>query len=424
MTTVLFISFAILLLLNIPIAFSLFISSTLALIYGGIPIIVVIQRAVTATDSFILLAIPFFMIAGNLMGVGGISKRLVSFANSSVGWVRGGLAHVNILTSMLFAGITGAAVADTSAVGSIIIPAMKEEKYSDHFTAAVTASSSVIGIIIPPSIPFVLYGVITGVSVGKLFLAGLIPGVLIGFSQMVISYFAAAKQHVGDRKKFNLLNFIKELRVSFLALLMPVIILGGIIFGVVTPTEAAVLATIYALIIGFFFYRELKLKFIPKLLLESAKTSAIVMFMIAGAYLYGWIITNDQIPQKIIEMITAFTTNRYMVLVMFVAVYFITGMFIDVGASIILLVPVLYPVVQVFGVDPLLFGVITVMSLALGLITPPVGACLFISCEIANVPLLRGAKSTIPFIVGIFIVLALILIFPALATAIPNAVIK
>ncbi len=424
MTTVLFISFAILLLLNIPIAFSLFISSTLALIYGGIPIIVVIQRAVTATDSFILLAIPFFMIAGNLMGVGGISKRLVSFANSSVGWVRGGLAHVNILTSMLFAGITGAAVADTSAVGSIIIPAMKEEKYSDHFTAAVTASSSVIGIIIPPSIPFVLYGVITGVSVGKLFLAGLIPGVLIGFSQMVISYFAAAKQHVGDRKKFNLLNFIKELRVSFLALLMPVIILGGIIFGVVTPTEAAVLATIYALIIGFFFYRELKLKFIPKLLLESAKTSAIVMFMIAGAYLYGWIITNDQVPQKIIEMITAFTTNRYMVLVMFVAVYFITGMFIDVGASIILLVPVLYPVVQVFGVDPLLFGVITVMSLALGLITPPVGACLFISCEIANVPLLRGAKSTIPFIVGIFIVLALILIFPALATAIPNAVIK
>ena len=209
---------------------------------------------------------------------------------------------------------------------------------------------------------------------------------------MVISYFAAAKQHVGDRKKFNLLNFIKELRVSFLALLMPVIILGGIIFGVVTPTEAAVLATIYALIIGFFFYRELKLKFIPKLLLESAKTSAIVMFMIAGAYLYGWIITNDQVPQKIIEMITAFTTNRYMVLVMFVAVYFITGMFIDVGASIILLVPVLYPVVQVFGVDPLLFGVITVMSLALGLITPPVGACLFISCEIANVPLLRGAN--------------------------------
>jgi len=424
MTIVLFITFAILLILNVPIAFSLLISSTLALIYGGIPIIAVIQRAITSTDSFILLAIPFFMMAGNLMGSGGISKRLISFANASVGWIRGGLSHVNILTSMLFAGITGAAVADTSAVGSIIIPAMKNEKYSNEFSAAVTASSSVIGVIIPPSIPFVLYGVITGASVGKLFLAGLIPGVLIGLTQMIISYYASRKHNYGTMKKFCIKQFFSSLKVSALALLMPVIILGGIILGVVTPTEAAVLATTYALIIGLFAYKELKLKQIPALLLDSAKTAAIVMFMIAGAYLYGWIITNDQVPQNLVALILNFTSQKTVVLLLFIFIYFITGMFIDVGASIILLVPVLFPVIQAFHIDPLLFGVVTVMSLALGLITPPVGACLFISCEIAKVPLFQGAKASIPFIIGIFFVLTLIIVFPELALYIPNHIMK
>ena len=422
MTIILFITFAILLLLNVPIAFSLLISSLIAVVYGGFPVVVVIQRAITSTDSFILLAIPFFMIAGNLMGTGGISKRLISFANSSVGFIRGGLAHVNIVTSMLFAGITGAAVADTSAVGAIIIPAMKKEKYNDSFTAAVTGSSSVIGVIIPPSIPFVIYGVITGVSVGRLFMAGIIPGVLIGFSQMVISYFHAKKYNEGQVKRFSFKGFFLSFKESILALLMPVIILGGIIIGVVTPTEAAVLATIYALLIGFFAYKELSLKVMPLLLLESAKTAATVMFMIAGAYLYGWIITSDQIPQKVVSLILSLTSSPSVVLFIFVTIYYITGMFIDLGASIILLVPVLFPVTQALGIDPLLFGVVTVMALAVGLVTPPVGACLFISCEIADVSLMSGAKSAIPFIIGIFIILFLVILFPELALFIPNKI--
>ena len=421
MTLILFLSFFILLFMNIPIAFCLFISSSLALFYGGIPLVAVVQRAITATDSFVLLAIPFFMIAGNLMGAGGISSRLISLANSSVGSIRGGLAHVNVLTSMLFAGITGSAVADTSAVGSIIIPAMKEDGYNADFSVGVTACSSVIGVIIPPSIPFVLYGVVTGVSIGKLFLGGMIPGILIGLSQMVISYFIAKKYNYGTVSKFSFKVLFKSFSTSFLALLMPLIILGGIILGIVTPTEAAIVATIYAFIIGFFVYKELNLKMMPKLLLDSAKTTATVMFMIAGAYLYGWVITNDQIPQKLVVFVTAYTTNPQIILLFLVLVYFVTGMFMDLGASIILLCPIFFPLIQALGIDPMFFGIITVISLAIGLVTPPVGACLFVASKIGDVPILRGAKASLPFILAIAGLLLLFIFFPAIITAVPNA---
>ena len=421
MTLILFLSFAILLFMNIPIAFCLFISSSLALFYGGIPLVAVVQRAVTATDSFVLLAVPFFMIAGNLMGAGGISSRLISLANSSVGSIRGGLAHVNVLTSMLFAGITGSAVADTSAVGSIIIPAMEEDGYSADFSVGVTCCSSVIGVIIPPSIPFVLYGVVTGVSIGKLFLGGMIPGILIGLSQMVISFFIAKKYNYGTVSRFSVKNLLKSFSTSFLALLMPIIILGGIILGIVTPTEAAIVATIYAFIIGFFVYKELNLKMMPKLLLDSAKTTATVMFMIAGAYLYGWVITNDQIPQKLVIFVISITTIPQIILLFLVFVYFITGMFMDLGASIILLCPIFFPLIQALGIDPMFFGIITVISLAIGLVTPPVGACLFVASKIGNVPILRGAKASLPFILAIAALLLLFIFFPGIITTVPNA---
>ncbi len=420
MTTVLFVSFVILIFLRMPIAFGLFISSSLALAYQGIPLSVVLQRGVTAVDSFILLAIPFFMIAGNLMSGGGISRRLIGFANASVGFVRGGLAHVNILTSMLFAGITGAAVADTSAVGSVLIPAMKEEGYDADFSAAVTASSSVIGVIIPPSIPFVIYGVITGVSIGKMFLGGLIPGVMIGLVQMGVSDLLCRKRNTGLAKKFSLSTFLLKLKEGFLALFMPVIILGGIILGVVTPTEAAVLAIVYALIVSLLIYRELKLRDLPRILMESGISTAIVMFMIAGAFLYGWIITNDQVPQKVVALISQFTSDPTIVLVLMVVVFLITGMFLDLGAGMILLLPVLYPVTQVLGIDPILFGIVTVISLAVGLVTPPVGACLFIASEIAGISIVNTSRSSIPYLVGILLVLVLIVAFPQIALFIPG----
>lgn len=424
MIGILFITFIILLLLNVPIAFCLFISSTLALFFEGIPLVSVVQRAVTATDSFTLLAIPFFMLAGNLMGVGGISSRLIKFANALVGWIRGGLAHVNVLTSMLFAGITGAAVADTSAVGSMIIPAMKEDGYGDDFSVAVTCSSSVIGVIIPPSIPFVLYGVISGVSIGKLFLGGLIPGVIIGLSQMAISFYKAKKYNYGTVQKFSLIGLLKALKESFAALLTPIIILGGIMLGVVTPTEAAIIATIYSLLIGFFVYKELTLSQLPEIIIESAKTTATVMFMIAGAYLFGWVVTNAQLPQKIIVLVTGLTNSKYIITILLILVYLICGMFLDLSAGIILLCPIFLPLVQTVGIDPLFFGVVTVIALGIGLITPPVGACLFIACKIGKIPLEKGAKATIPFIIALLLILLLFIALPNLITFLPNALIQ
>lgn len=421
MIATLFISFVILLILNVPVAFCLMISSAITIFSQGIPLVSVIQRAVTATDSFTLLAIPFFMLAGNLMGAGGISTRLIKFANALVGWIRGGLAHVNVLTSMLFAGITGAAVADTSAVGAMIIPAMKEDGYGDAFTVAVTCSSSVIGVIIPPSIPFVLYGVISGVSIGKLFLGGLIPGVIIGLSQMGISYYIAKKYNYGTVRKFSPRLLWEAFKDSFAALLTPVIILGGIMLGIVTPTEAAVIATIYALLIGLFVYKELAFKDLPKIMIESAKTTATVMFMIAGAYLFGWVVTNAQLPQKIIVLVTSLTNSKMIVTLMLIFVYFICGLFLDLSAGIILLCPIFLPLVNAVGIDPLFFGIVTVIALGIGLTTPPVGACLFIACKIGDIPLEKGAKATLPFIAAFLIILLFFVLFPNVVTFLPNA---
>lgn len=424
MTAVLFITFAILMLINVPIAFSLFISSMIALIYAGIPIVAVIQRATTAADSFVLLAIPFFMLAGNLMSGGGISQKIINFAASGVGFIRGGLGHVNIITSMVFAGISGAAVADATAVGSIMIPSMIKDGYHKNFATATTATASVIGVIIPPSIPFVLYGVITGVSIGKLFLGGMIPGILIGFTLMVITYFISKKNNYGTKKKFCLKELWSTFRVGFFALITPLIIIGGIVTGVVTPTEAAVVGTLYALVVGFTVYKQLTFKKLPEIFYESAITTAIVMFMVAGAYLYGWIITNAQVPQKVVALVTSITTNPSLILLMFVVVFLIAGMFLDMGAAIILLVPVLFPVCQMVGIDLLHFGIVTVVALAIGLVTPPVGACLFIACEISKTTLLEGAKASIPFFVGIFLILMLIIFVPSVATYIPNVMMK
>jgi len=420
MSGVLFAVFFGLLIFNMPVVFALFISSMIALWYGGIPIVAVLQRAVNAADSFILLAIPFFMVAGNLMSTGGISNRLISFANSIVGFITGGLAHVNVVTSMLFAGITGSAVADTVAVGSVIIPAMNKDGYRNDLTAAVTCCSSVIGVIIPPSIPFVIYGVVTGASIGKLFLAGMIPGILIGIYQMVVCYYASKKHGYGTTKKFDLKVFWESLKESLLALLTPVMILGGIVLGIVTPSEAALLAIVYALIVGFLCYKELSLKQLPALLLDAAKSTAIVMFMICGAYLYGWIITNDKLPERVLGIITGVSTNPTIVLLMFVLIFLIAGMFIDLGAGIILLVPVLFPIVQTLGIDPIVFGTITVISLAIGLVTPPVGACLFIASEISEIPIVETTKASLPFILGMLGIVILIIFFPQIVLYLPQ----
>lgn len=420
MTVVLFISFIFLLAINVPISFSLLISSLIALAYQGIPLMVMIQRVVTAADSFILIAIPFFMLAGNLMSGGGISRALTGFANAVVGFVRGGLAHVTVISSMIISGITGSSVADASAIGTIMIPAMIKEGYRKDFATGLVASATTVGVTIPPSIPFVIYGVITGASIGKLFMGGMVPGFVFSFFAMIISYFICRKQGVGAPKRFSFGELLRKTREGIWALLAPVVILGGIIGGVFTPTEAAAVGVLYALFVGLVIHKELKIRDMPQIILESAGTTAIVMLMVVGAFLYSWIITVDQVPQMVARFILSISREPIIVMFMFVALFIIAGMFIDLGANIVLLIPVLFPVTQQLGIDPVFFGVLTVVALSVGLVTPPVGASLFITCDISKTPLMDAFKASLPYLGGVLLTMALMIFFPEIVTYFPN----
>lgn len=420
MTIILVASFLFLLLVNVPVAFALAVASLLAIAYGGIPLTLIVQRMTNASDSFILLAIPFFMLAGNLMARGGISQAIIDFADSIVGFVRGGLAQVNVLTSMFFAGMTGAAVADTSAVGSVLIPPMLKRGYDRDVTTAVTAASSTIGVIIPPSIPMIIFGVVTGVSVGRLFLAGIIPGIMIAVVLMLITHLISVRRNYPRGALPTLRALIHNFRRSILALLMPLIIIGGILFGIFTPTEAAVVAVVYALVVSLFILKTLKVSDLPPILLDSAKTTAIVMLMIAAASLYGWILTRERIPVHMANFISGLTSDPILILLLMVVIYMVAGTILDLGANIIILVPVLFPVTQLLGIDPVHFGIITVVTLSIGLITPPVGACLFVACEISKTPLLEASKAILLYIAGLVVVTLILVFFPQLVLWIPN----
>jgi C4-dicarboxylate transporter DctM subunit len=424
MTAILFITFFLLLLLNVPIAFSLFISSAVALWYQGIPLMVMIQRAVTAADSFILIAIPFFMLAGNLMGGGGITRGLIGFATAAVGWIRGGLAHVTVISSMIISGITGSSVADASAIGTIMIPSMIKAGYRKEFATGLVASATTVGVTIPPSIPFVIYGVITGASIGKLFMGGMVPGIMFGVFAMIISYVLCRREGVGAPTRFSIRDLLRKTREGFWGLMAPVVILGGMLAGIFTPTEAAAVGVVYALAVGFFVNKELTLQQLPRILFDSAITTAIVMFMIVGAFLYSWIITNDRIPQVVARVVLSISTNPTVVLFLFVGVFLVAGMFVDLGANIVLFIPVLFPVTQQLGIDPVFFGVLTVVALSIGLVTPPVGASLFITCDISKSNLMEAFWASLPYLAGVFLVIIIMILFPRECMYLPNLLIK
>jgi C4-dicarboxylate transporter DctM subunit len=419
---ILVLSFVFFMGLGVPIAFVLGLTPLVTMIVqGGTPLTLVAQRIFTGMDNMVLMAIPFFILAGNIMSKGGMTHQLVTFCKVLVGWLRGGLAYINVVISMIFAGITGAAVADTSAIGSILIPAMQREGYDTDFSAAVTATSSTIGPVIPPSIPFIIYGVLGEVSIASLFLAGIVPGVLLGvFMMAVVAYYARIRNYPKETLP-TLKEALKSFYEAALVLIMPLIILGGILTGIFTPTESACIAVFYALFIGIVVHRNIKLKDLPKLLIDTAATSSLVMLVIGMASIFSWVLASEQVPQMVTEAILSLTDNRIIILLLMNLVLLVVGTFMETAASLIILTPVLFPLMVSIGIDPLHFGVILVLNLVIGLTTPPVGVCLFIACSIANTRLELVSRAIVPFIMSSIAVLLIVTYWEWLVMAIPIA---
>ncbi len=413
--------FTLLLVLGIPIAFVLGISSFIYLWKTQMPSVLVAQRVFVGLDNFLLLAVPLFILAGKLMNASGITRRLVDFFYILIGHIRGGLAYVNIIASIFFAGITGAGAADTAAIGSIMIPAMKKEGYTPEYSAAVTAISSTIGPTIPPSIAMVVYGAIAEASIAKLFLAGFIPGLLLGFGQLVVAAYYARSQKFPVRQKIlSIRTVTKGFFNTILAILMPVILLGGILSGVFTPTEAAGVAVFYALVVGFFIYRELTIPDFLNILYETSVLTGTILIILAMAHLFGWILAAETVPEIVAKAMTSITKNRILILLMINLLLLFVGTIMETLAAIILLTPILLPLAHSIGLDPVHFGIIVTVNLNIGLATPPLGVCLIVASPIAKVPLERIALSAVPFLIASIAVLLMITYVPQLVMLLPN----
>ncbi|MCA0150466.1 TRAP transporter large permease [Rossellomorea vietnamensis] len=407
-----------LMLIGVPIAISLIWASVagfLASIYY-VPLEVIPQRLITSTDSFPLLAIPFFMLTGEFMMSGSMGRRIAAFAFATVGWIRAGLAQVSTLTSMFFAGISGSGAADTAAVGKMMIPMMEQKGYDKGFAAATVASAGTIAVVIPPSIPMIVYGVTAGVSIGDLFTAGIVPGIIIGLSIMTLNYWITRKNNYSEEAgKFEFTTFRRTLVEGALALVLPLIIIFGIRGGIFTPTEAGAAAAAYAFIINKFVYKDMDWKDIPESFLRAGKMTAMVVFIIAAANLFGWLLTAEQIPQQLTQLVTSISDNKLLILLMFNIIFFIAGCFLNASAAITILTPLLLPIAMGVGIDPVFFGVVMVVNLSIGLITPPVGLDLFIVKGIADVSYDKLIRAVTPFIVVMVFDLLLITYFPALS---------
>ncbi len=420
MIVVLLLFFLALIVFTVPVAYALGLAAAFWIwLTEAVPFILIPQRMYTGLDSFPLIAIPFFILAGKFMAVGGTSDRLIKVALVLVGRFKGGLAYVNIVASMFFAGITGSATADSSSIGGVLIPSMIKRGYDKDVTVAVTATSSTIGILIPPSIPMVIYGILMDQSIGRLFIAGAIPGVLVGLILMAVSFLLAKKRGYPKEPPYNFQESIKIFIEGILPMFTIVIVLGGIIWGIVTPTEAAVLAVFYAFFLGFFVYRSLTLAMLPRLLLETILLNGVVMLMVSAATIFSWIITSQQIPQLIGDFLMSMTQNRFLLLLIFNLVLLGAGAILDLTPAMIIFIPVLAPLARHVGVDLIHFGVIAVTNLGIGLFTPPVGSCLFVSCSIAEVNMSEILRGFVPYFIGMIIALLLITYFPGLSLWLP-----
>jgi tripartite ATP-independent transporter DctM subunit len=413
--------FLLLLVIGVPVAISLAGSSLIYVMLEGVqPHLVVLHRMIGGIDSFPLLAIPFFIMAGSLMNSGGITNRIYDFALALVGWLKGGLGHVNVVGSVIFAGMSGTAVADAGGLGNIEIKAMRDHGYSVDFSVGITGASSTIGPIIPPSLPFVIYGVMANTSIGKLFAAGVIPGLVMALTMMImVTYYAHTRGWHRD-VKFSLVALWRTFKRAFLPLLTPVILIGGMTTGVFTPTEAAIAATVYAIFLGMAVYRTLSWKKLIKVSMETAETTALILLIVAGASIFGYLITLSKVTDNVSALVLSVTTQPWAVLLLVNIFLLIVGCFMETIAAITILVPVLLPLMTKIGVDPVHFGLIMVLNLMIGLLTPPVGMVLYILARVANISFERTTRACLPFLIPLLVSLALVTYWPAMVMFLPN----
>jgi len=413
--------FLLLLIIGVPVAISLAGSSLIYVMLEGVqPHLVVLHRMIGGIDSFPLLAIPFFIMAGSLMNSGGITNRIYDFALALVGWLKGGLGHVNVVGSVIFAGMSGTAVADAGGLGNIEIKAMRDHGYSVDFAVGVTGASSTIGPIIPPSLPFVIYGVMANASIGKLFAAGVIPGLVMALTMMImVTYYAHTRGWHRDAK-FSIIALWATFKRAFLPLLTPIILVGGMTTGVFTPTEAAIAATVYAIFLGMAVYRTLSLRKLIKVSMETAETTALILLIVAGASIFGYLITLTKVTDNVSALVLSITTTPWIVLLLVNIFLLIVGCFMETIAAITILVPVLLPLMDKIGVDPVHFGLIMVLNLMIGLLTPPVGMVLYILARVADISFERTTKACLPFLIPLLVSLALVTYWPSMVMFLPN----
>ncbi|MED1916568.1 TRAP transporter large permease [Bacillus thuringiensis] len=421
MGTILFVTLLVLLILNVPIGVALGLSVVVVfMLEGNIPLLVVIQKMFNGTDSFPLMAIPFFLLAGKLMETGGISARLIRFANTIVGNLPGGLAIVAVMGCTFFAAISGSSAATTAAVGGILIPHMVKKGYNVRFSAALHATGGTIGVMIPPSVPMVLYGVAASASISDLFIAGIGPGILVAISLILYSYWISKKNGWGGGEKHTSKEIWEAFKDAILAILMPIIILGGIYGAIFTPTEAAVVAVIYGLVVGLFVYREIKWKDLGEIFAGSASMTAVIMLIIATANAFGYLMTRENIPQEIAQFMLGITDSTIITLLIINILLLILGTFMETAVTIILLTPILLPITNSLGIDPVLFGVIMVVNSAIGMLTPPVGINLLVAGNIAKLQNTEIERAVIPFLVIMIVDLMLITYIPEISLFLVN----
>ena len=383
---------------------------------------IIAHKMFSGINRFTILAIPLFLLAGRLMNAGGMTDKIFKFADVLIGHWKGGMGHVNVLASVIFAGMTGTAVSDAAGLGVIELKAMRDAGYDDDFSIAITGASSIIGPIIPPSLPLVIYAVLAGTSVGKVLIAGIIPGLVMAVALMIMVTFYVRKKNYPTRKRASFSEIWHSFYDSILELITPIIIIGGMLSGIFTATEAAAIAVLYAFIIGAFVYKEFNFKNLVEILYETAKDTACIMFIISAASLYGWLLIRSQIPIIILEFLTSLTQSRLMILIILNLFLLFIGCFMETIAALTIVVPIIVPILSKFQIDPVHFGIIIVLNLVIGLLTPPFGEVLFVLHKISKVPLERIVKCVLPFLIPLLITLLLVTVFPPIATWLPSIV--